>query len=214
MPSNAKSPNARAEDELRRFNVTLEERVEGRAADLKEAVAELEACSYTASHDLRAPLRAMNAFSEMLLAEYAGRPLDDDGQDYARMISSAASRMDRLVQDLIEFARLSRAHIRLERINTRDLLQEILRQLEPDFRNRGVELNVAEGLDDVLGHRSTLAMAIGNLLSPQSSSPQARFLALPCAPSGGAVEPGSGWKTTESGLIRNTTIGFSASSSA
>ncbi len=88
----------------------LERKVSERARELAEANAALETFSHSVSHDLRAPRRTMQGFTEALLEDYSSQ-LDSTGQDYARRISEAARRLDRLIQDLLSYSRLSQGKI-------------------------------------------------------------------------------------------------------
>ena len=105
-----------AEAAIRALNVDLEARVTERTADLQQANQNLEAFSYSISHDLRAPLRALSGFSEALVEEYGDR-LDATGRDYAARIQSASERMGNLIEDLLHMSRVSRAEMRLEPVN-------------------------------------------------------------------------------------------------
>jgi signal transduction histidine kinase len=106
----------RAQEEILLLNTSLEERVAERTAQLEEVMRELDGFAYTVSHDLRSPLRAMYGFSQALLEDYT-RALDATGQDYAARIMESSKRMDRLIQDLLAYSRLSRAEIVLEPVD-------------------------------------------------------------------------------------------------
>src|SRR5581483_2479775 len=96
---------ASAKDQLSRHAAELEKRVQERTAKLQQSVQSLEGVLYHVAHDLRAPLRAMQGFTTILLEDYAPK-LDKQGEDYAQRVSSAASRMDKLIQDLLAYGRL------------------------------------------------------------------------------------------------------------
>jgi len=136
-----------------------ERELERRAADLEAALAELESFSYTVSHDLRAPLRAMDGFSRALLEDYAGQ-LDATGVDYARRIVAAAARMDGLIQDLLAYSRAGRDEFTLSSVSLDDALAEAARQV-----GSGAELVVAGPLGMALAHPRALVQVLANLLS-------------------------------------------------
>ncbi len=170
-----------ADEEIRRLNESLERRVEERTEQLAEANQALEAFTYTVSHDLRAPLRGVQGFSEALL-EDSGDRLDDAGREYAHRIVSAAQRMEGLIQDLLTYSRLSRAQIDPQRVDldsaVADAWEQIRETAPPDAR-----LEVEEPLPAVTGHRPTLVQVLANLLGnavkfvPQGAAPEVRVRA-------------------------------------
>ena len=110
------SAQRKAEAELGALNVELEARVEQRTADLERSNKSLEAFTYSVSHDLRAPLRALSGFSEALLEDYGDR-LDETGRGYAERVVAASERMARLIDDLLHLSRISRAEMHLEMVD-------------------------------------------------------------------------------------------------
>jgi light-regulated signal transduction histidine kinase (bacteriophytochrome) len=125
-----------AEEEIRLLNASLERRVEERTAELQAANKELEGFSYSVSHDLRAPLRAVDGFSRMV-AETYGPKLDDDGRRKLAMIRSETARMGRLIDDLLAFSRLGRQKMESASIEMRALAQGVFDELaaqEPERR--------------------------------------------------------------------------------
>ena len=149
------SAQRKAEAELGALNVELEARVEQRTADLERSNKSLEAFTYSVSHDLRAPLRALSGFSEALLEDYGDR-LDETGRDYAERVVAASDRMARLIDDLLHLSRISRAQMHLEVV---DLSVEVasiaaeLQQREPDRHVRfDIQDSVKATADSLLIH--------------------------------------------------------------
>jgi PAS domain S-box-containing protein len=151
-------------ERLERHSVELEERVLERTRDLEAANRELEAFSYTVSHDLRAPLRSMEGFARALLDDY-GATLEGDGLEYAGRIAAAAGRMSELIDDLLAYARLSRVELHLSRIPLASVVADARGQIGAELEGRGAVVMVQEPLPVVVGHRRTLVQVVANLLS-------------------------------------------------
>jgi PAS domain S-box-containing protein len=132
--------------------------------DLAAANQELDAFSYSISHDLRAPLRAMQGFSEALLEDY-GERLDATGHDYARRIGAASRQMDALIQDLLAYSRLVRAEVSLDPVSLETVVDEACGPLEMEVKDRGGEIVVERPLGRVLAHRAVLGQIVTNLLT-------------------------------------------------
>jgi signal transduction histidine kinase len=153
-----------AEEALRQTAAELERRVAERTAELQETNAELESFTYSVSHDLRAPLRALQGFGAALMEDCADR-LDATGQGYVRHIVGAARHMDTLVQDLLAYSRLSRADLQPQPVDLTAVTGDALAQLRAEIQERRAQVTVREPLPKVMGHRATLAQVVMNLLT-------------------------------------------------
>jgi PAS domain S-box-containing protein len=132
-----------AEEEILRLNASLEERVRERTSQLAAANKELEAFSYSVSHDLRAPLRAVDGFSRIMIEDYAER-MDDEGRRILRVIRSESQRMGRLIDDLLAFSRLGRQQMEQESIDMHRLARAVFDELaagEPPERKLKLDLH-------------------------------------------------------------------------
>ena len=133
-----------------------------RANELAHANAELEQFSYSVSHDLRAPLRSIDGFSQILLEDYADR-LDEEGLAYLRRVRAASQHMGHLMDDLLDLSRVSRGLLRTGRVNLSALALGIAGELKASQPDREAEFVVAEGLE-AEGDARLLAVALENLL--------------------------------------------------
>jgi PAS domain S-box-containing protein len=154
---------ARLHNELQRRAVELEQRVAERTAELAAANQELEAFSYSVSHDLRAPLRAIDGFARVVLDEHTAQ-LDPGAQRYLRRVREGAQRMGHLIDDLLAFSRLSRQPVHKTTVVTYDLVQEVLDELRPEYEHRQVEIHLGE-LSDCQADPALLRQVWMNLLS-------------------------------------------------
>jgi PAS domain S-box-containing protein len=153
----------RSEEDIRRLNAELEARVVQRTSELESSLEELDAFSYSVSHDLRAPLRHVNAYATMLGEECASL-LSGEGQHYVRAIVKSAKRMDDLINDLLEFSRMGRAELRRRRISMDRLVSEALEEMRDSIKERTIEWQIA-ALPDVLADQAMLRQVWSNLLS-------------------------------------------------
>lgn len=142
------------------YALELEQRVAERTAQLQETNQELEAFSYTISHDLRAPLRTMQGFAQALQEDYTDK-LDSVGQEYIQYITEGAVQMDTLIADFLAYSRLSRAQIQMQKVDLTSVVEEALKQLQEQL----AQVTVAKPLPLVMAHRSTLVQIVTNLLS-------------------------------------------------
>ncbi|MBI2385831.1 MAG: PAS domain S-box protein [Elusimicrobia bacterium] len=153
----------RAQDELRSLTDQLERRVAERTAELLALNKELETFCYSVSHDLRAPLRAINGFSSLLLANYSGR-LDAEGKDHLARTAAAARRMSEIIDDLLDLSRVTRTAMRPVPVDLGALARDIAGQLQAREPERRVDVVIDAGAP-ALGDPSLLRLLLENLLS-------------------------------------------------
>ncbi len=152
-----------ARERLQQQTQELEQRVQERTANLQEIVAELEAFSYSVSHDLRAPLRAMQQFSRILLDEYADR-LDDQGKRFLERIVAAGNRMDVLIRDVLSYSKVLRAPLQFERIDLERLVNETVADFQA-LQPPQAEIKVEGPLHEVCGNVAFVTQCVSNLLT-------------------------------------------------
>jgi signal transduction histidine kinase len=149
------------QERLAEANAELERRVEERTASLREAVAQMEEFSYTVSHDLRAPLRAMQGYSKALMEDF-GSDFDPEAQQYLKRIVNNASRLDKMILDVLTYARIARDELRMEVVALDRLVRDMILQY-PEMQYPAAVITV-QPLQDVMGHEPSLAQAVSNLL--------------------------------------------------
>lgn len=152
----------RAEARVHALNRTLEARVALRTRELSQANQELEAFAYSVSHDLRAPLRAIDGFSRILGEKYADR-LDESGRGYLARVRKAAARMGDLIDALLKMSRLTRSELKHENVDLSRIAGELIEELRMGEPQRALEVRIEPGLQ-VVGDASLLRNLLGNLL--------------------------------------------------
>jgi PAS domain S-box-containing protein len=189
-----------AERKIQQFNQELEARVIERTAQLEEANQELEAFTYSVSHDLRAPLRHISGFSK-LLAEEFGSALPPEGQHQLQRIQDGTRRMGQLVDDLLNLGRVGRQELHLQVTGLNSLVEEVISDLKPDYEGRELEWKIA-ALPFVECDPGLLKNVFQNLLSNAVKYTRPRQQAV--------IEIG---QTLENGVpvvfIRDNGVGFS-----
>jgi len=173
---------ARLREQLQRYANQLEQRVTERTAALQEANEQLEVFVYSVSHDLRAPLRGIQGLAQALVEDYAPQ-LGNEGQLYANHLVASAQQMNTLLEDLLNYSRLSRADINLQVLNLASVMATVLSQLEAEVQEKQAQVKVETPLPKVMGHRATLIQVVTNLVMnaikfmPPGVQPQVRVWA-------------------------------------
>jgi len=152
----------RAEDELRKHRDHLEEMVTERTSELAAINQELEAFSYSVSHDLRAPLRAISGFSEIIASRHK-QDLSEEGKHYFDNIIQASSQMDQLILDLLRYSRLGRKAIHLQQINLSDILDKVTDSLAGRLAESKAQFNKPKIFPTILGEQTLLMQIFTNL---------------------------------------------------
>ena len=157
------SERLKAEEEVRSLNAELDQRVHDRTAELESANKELEAFSYSVSHDLRAPLRAVNGFAGIVLEDFSSQ-LPEEGKEYLERIRNRGTQMGRLIDDLLAFSRLSRQAINGRRVDMGALVRSALEELNPQYEGRQLDTRIGS-LPPCYGDPALLKQVWLNLLS-------------------------------------------------
>jgi light-regulated signal transduction histidine kinase (bacteriophytochrome) len=154
--------NAKLYRETQQINTELEQRVQERTAHLMTVNKELEAFSYSVSHDLRAPLRAVDGFSQALLEDY-GDDLDEMGQDFLGRIRSESQRMGQLIDDLIGLSHFTRTEMRWTTVDLSAMAREIAERLQSEEPDRTATFTIQEKII-ANGDERLLRVALQNLI--------------------------------------------------
>jgi PAS domain S-box-containing protein len=152
-----------AKNEISRHAAHLEQVVAERTSQLRETIRELEGFSYTLSHDMRAPLRAMQSYGEYLLDEY-GSKLDEQGVNYLQQIMRSAVRLDRLIQDVLSYTRILHSPLPMEPVDLDRLVRDIV-ETYPIEQMIRPQIQIQGKLPKVVGNEALLTQCVSNLLS-------------------------------------------------
>ncbi len=146
-----------------RARETLERTVAERTAQLRDTVAELESFSYSIAHDMRAPLRSMNGYARFLQQDF-GQMIPEEGRDFLGRIASSAGRLDRLITDVLNYSKIGRGEMRLEKVDIEKLTREIV-DTYPNLSQSNATILVQAPMPAVVGNSAALTQCISNLLS-------------------------------------------------
>jgi PAS domain S-box-containing protein len=141
----------------------LEQKVQERTASLREAIVQMEEFSYSVSHDLRAPLRAMNAYAEALAEDYTAQ-LDATARDYLARIQRSSRRMEKLTHDVLNYSRVARDEAILTSVDVEALLDDLISQYS-ELQVAQADVEISRPLLRVRGHESALGQCLANLLN-------------------------------------------------
>lgn len=151
-----------AEEAIKKLNEELEERVKERTFQLEQVNKELEAFSYSVSHDLRTPLRSIDGFSQALIEDYS-KHLDETGQDYLQRVRTATKRMSNLIDDLLALSQLTRKELTSVQIDLTKMCNEIIDELKINEPNRKIHVSIERGMK-IYGDQTLIRTAMENLI--------------------------------------------------
>jgi PAS domain S-box-containing protein len=151
-----------AQKELALANERLEQRVAERTAALQAVVEQMQEFSYSVSHDLRSPVRAMQAYATALLEDF-GQSLNETGREYLQKIIRGSNKMDKLIMDVLIYSKLAQAHVETRDTDVESLLQDIIESY-PEMQPPRARINIHSPLGKVFAHESSFTQALSNLL--------------------------------------------------
>ncbi|GGM30382.1 ATP-binding protein [Dactylosporangium sucinum] len=152
----------RAEERVRQLNAELEDRVRQRTAELEASTRELDAFAYSVSHDLRAPLRSLDGYAQLLVEDYADR-LDEDGREYLARLQANVARMGQMIDDLLDLSRATRTELRRSRVDLTGLAEQVTEELRDVEPAREVHVRIAPGLT-AAGDPDLVRLVLQNLV--------------------------------------------------
>ncbi len=174
---------SRAFDRMTKSLSVINAELNQKAVALEAANKELESFSYSVSHDLRAPLRHISGFLELLQSE-PGVNADENGRRYMSVIARSAKRMGLLIDDLLAFSRIGRSELKLRTVNTERLVKEVISEFEPETKGRDITWNIGM-LPQVCADPSLLRLVLVNLISNAvkfTNTRQKALIEIDCAP--------------------------------
>lgn len=151
-----------AQHQLTKINAELEERIRARTVSLNEAVAQMKEFSYTVSHDLRGPVRAMHGYAMAIIEDYGDR-LDDRGREYLERIVRGSDRMDKLIHDVLIYSRLAQSEVKSQPVSLEPLIREIIHEY-PNLQTPQAEIILKSPLLPMMAHEPALRQVLSNLL--------------------------------------------------